>query len=41
MLFNKIVITGLGYVGSLLALAFGAKFKTFGFDTNKDIIKEL
>jgi len=41
MLSNKIVIIGLGYVGLPLALAFGEKFNTIGFDINKDRIKEL
>ena len=37
----KIAIIGLGYVGLPLALAFGEKFATIGFDINKDRIKEL
>ena len=41
MLNNKIAIIGLGYVGLPLALAFGEKFKTLGFDINKNRIKEL
>jgi len=41
MLNNKIAIIGLGYVGLPLALAFGEKFRTIGFDINKDRIKEL
>jgi UDP-N-acetyl-D-galactosamine dehydrogenase len=41
MLSNKIAIIGLGYVGLPLALAFGEKFNTVGFDINKDRIKEL
>jgi UDP-N-acetyl-D-galactosamine dehydrogenase len=41
MLNNKIAIIGLGYVGLPLALAFGKKFSTIGFDINKDRIKEL
>ena len=41
MLNNKIVIIGLGYVGLPLALAFGQKFNTVGFDLNKNRIKEL
>jgi UDP-N-acetyl-D-galactosamine dehydrogenase len=41
MLNNKIAIIGLGYVGLPLALAFGEKFKTIGFDINKNRIKEL
>ena len=38
---NKIAIIGLGYVGLPLALAFGEKFNTTGFDINKNRIKEL
>jgi UDP-N-acetyl-D-galactosamine dehydrogenase len=38
---NKIAIIGLGYVGLPLALAFGEKFNTIGFDINKIRIKEL
>ena len=41
MLNNKIAIIGLGYVGLPLALAFGEKFSTIGFDINKKRIKEL
>ncbi len=41
MLNNKIAVLGLGYVGLPLALAFGEKFGTIGFDINKDRIKEL
>jgi UDP-N-acetyl-D-galactosamine dehydrogenase len=41
MLNNKIAIIGLGYVGLPLALAFGEKFRTVGFDINKNRIKEL
>ena len=38
---DLIAIIGLGYVGLPLALAFGEKFSTVGFDINKDRIKEL
>ena len=38
---NKIAIIGLGYVGLPLALAFGEKFHTLGFDINQNRIKEL
>jgi UDP-N-acetyl-D-galactosamine dehydrogenase len=38
---NKIAIIGLGYVGLPLALAFGEKFDTLGFDINQERIKEL
>jgi len=41
MLNNKIAILGLGYVGLPLALAFGKKFNTIGFDINKNRVKEL
>jgi UDP-N-acetyl-D-galactosamine dehydrogenase len=41
MLNNKIAVIGLGYVGLPLALAFGQKFYTLGFDINKNRIKEL
>ena len=41
MINNKIAIIGLGYVGLPLALAFGEKFSTIGFDINKNRIKEL
>ena len=40
MKFN-IAILGLGYVGLPLALEFGKKFKTLGFDINKKRIQEL
>ena len=41
-LFNKrIAIIGLGYVGLPLAVAFGKKFKTVGFDINQQRISEL
>jgi UDP-N-acetyl-D-galactosamine dehydrogenase len=38
---NKIAIIGLGYVGLPLALAFGEKYETIGFDINKNRINEL
>jgi UDP-N-acetyl-D-galactosamine dehydrogenase len=38
---DKIAIIGLGYVGLPLALAFGEKFNTLGFDIKQDRIKEL
>ena len=37
----KIGIIGLGYVGIPLAVEFGKKFETIGFDINPDRIKEL
>ena len=36
-----IAIIGLGYVGLPLAVKFGKKFKTIGFDKNKKRINEL
>jgi UDP-N-acetyl-D-galactosamine dehydrogenase len=41
MINNKIAIIGLGYVGLPLALAFGEKFNTIGFDIKKNRIREL
>ncbi len=38
---NIIGIIGLGYVGLPLAVEFGKKFKTIGFDINENRIKEL
>ena len=38
---NKIAIFGLGYVGLPLAVEFGKKFDTVGFDINLERIKEL
>ncbi|NUM30844.1 MAG: nucleotide sugar dehydrogenase [Bacteroidetes bacterium] len=38
---NKIGIIGLGYVGLPLAVEFGKKFKTVGFDINSNRIMEL
>ena len=38
---NKIVIFGLGYVGLPLAVEFGKKFDTIGYDINLDRIKKL
>ena len=35
---EKLCIIGMGYVGLPLAIEFGKKFKTLGFDINK---KEL
>ena len=37
----KIAIIGLGYVGLPLAIAFGQKYPTIGFDTNSFRVKEL
>ncbi|MGQ1909301.1 nucleotide sugar dehydrogenase [Marinifilum sp. RC60d5] len=37
----KVAVIGLGYVGLPLAVEFGKKFKTVGFDINLDRIKEL
>ena len=38
---KKIAIIGLGYVGLPLAVEFGKKFMTLGFDINLKRIKEL
>jgi UDP-N-acetyl-D-galactosamine dehydrogenase len=38
---TKIAIIGLGYVGLPLAVEFGKKFKTLGFDINQDRVSEL
>ncbi len=37
----KIAVIGLGYVGLPLAVEFGKKFKTIGFDINENRINEL
>ena len=37
----KIAVIGLGYVGLPLAVEFGKKFQTVGYDINKNRIKEL
>jgi len=41
MINKKIAILGLGYVGLPLAIEFGKKFETFGFDENLVRIKQL
>ncbi|MFD2167314.1 Vi polysaccharide biosynthesis UDP-N-acetylglucosamine C-6 dehydrogenase TviB [Thalassotalea euphylliae] len=38
---NKIAVIGLGYVGLPLAVEFGKKFKTIGFDINQGRVEEL
>ena len=38
---SKLAIMGLGYVGLPLAIEFGKKRSTIGFDINKDRINEL
>jgi UDP-N-acetyl-D-galactosamine dehydrogenase len=38
---KKIAIIGLGYVGLPLAIEFGKKYRTIGFDINETRIKEL
>jgi UDP-N-acetyl-D-galactosamine dehydrogenase len=38
---HKIAIIGLGYVGLPLAVEFGKKYQTIGFDINKTRIREL
>ena len=37
----KVGIIGLGYVGLPLAISFGKKFETIGFDINKLRVKNL
>jgi len=37
----RIAVIGLGYVGLPLAVAFGKKFPTLGYDINHDRIKNL
>ena len=37
----KIAVIGLGYVGLPLAVEFGMKYQTIGFDINQDRISEL
>ena len=37
----KIAIIGLGYVGLPLAVEFGKKFNTIGFDVKKDRLESL
>ena len=37
----KICVVGLGYVGLPLAVEFGKKFNTIGYDTNRNRIKKL
>jgi UDP-N-acetyl-D-glucosamine/UDP-N-acetyl-D-galactosamine dehydrogenase len=38
---NKIALIGLGYVGLPLAVEFGKKFETIGFDINESRVKDL
>ena len=38
---NKIALIGLGYVGLPLAVEFGKKFETLGFDIKESRVKEL
>ncbi|EAQ65703.1 polysaccharide biosynthesis protein [Marinomonas sp. MED121] len=38
---NKIAVIGLGYVGLPLAIEFGKKFQTIGFDINQNRVREL
>ena len=38
---NKIAIIGLGYVGLPLAIEFGKKYETFGYDIDQNRIKYL
>ena len=37
----NIAVIGLGYVGLPLAVEFGKKYRTFGYDINKSRVKEL
>jgi UDP-N-acetyl-D-galactosamine dehydrogenase len=41
MTHNKIAIIGLGYVGLPLAVEFGKKQHTIGFDINQSRVEEL
>ena len=41
MKINKIGIIGLGYVGLPLAVEFGRKYKTLGYDINSERVKLL
>ena len=41
MIKDKIAIVGLGYVGLPLALEFGNKYKTYGFDINKERVLQI
>lgn len=38
---HKIAVIGLGYVGLPLAVEFGTKYKTFGFDINESRVREV
>src|SRR6266852_5092728 len=38
---HRIAVIGLGYVGLPLAVEFGKKYRTVGFDTNPTRIKEI
>lgn len=38
---SVIAVIGLGYVGLPLAVAFGKKFKTIGFDIKSELIESL
>ena len=38
---NKIALIGLGYVGLPLAVEFGKKYETIGFDINETRVQEL
>ena len=37
----KVCVIGLGYVGLPLAIEFGKKFNTIGFDLNQNRVKQL
>ena len=38
---KRIGVVGLGYVGLPLALEFGKKYETIGFDVNRDRVQDL
>ena len=38
---NKIAILGLGYVGLPLAIEFGKQYETYGYDVNKERVRDL
>ena len=38
---SNICVVGLGYVGLPLAIAFGKKFKTYGYDIDRRKIRRL
>ena len=38
---KKVAVVGLGYVGLPLAVAFGTKFQTIGYDSDEKKVVEL